>query len=234
MKLGIISLLWVASVFSAPTFNKDIAPILNQNCANCHRPGQVAPFSLLTYQDAAKRAGLIAAVTAKRYMPPWKAEPGYGRFQDERRLTDAQIAAIAEWASNGAPEGDPRKQPAPPEFTSGWQAGKPDAVYTVAQPFAIPVDGRDVFECFVVPLNLTADRYVKTVEFHPGNPRVVHHALSSIPAAKRANSHPGPAILASEARRSSCPARSAGGRRAPRPKDCPTMSRILLRRGPTS
>jgi hypothetical protein len=175
----VISGLWLAaSAFSAtPTFNKDIAPIVYENCATCHRPGQVAPFSLLTYSDAAKRASLIAAVTAKRYMPPWKAEPGYGHFQDERRLTDAQIAAIGEWARNGAPEGDPSQQPETPQFTSGWQVGKPNTVVTVPEPFHVPADGRDEFRCFVIPLNFTTDEYVKTVEFHPGNPRVVHHAL---------------------------------------------------------
>jgi hypothetical protein len=162
---------------AGPTFNKDIAPILFQNCATCHRPGQVAPFSLLTYADAAKRAALIATVTAKHYMPPWKAEAGYGHFADERRLTDAQITAIAEWARNGAPEGDPRQRPEPPHFASGWQAGKPDAVFTVPQAFPISADGPDVFQCFVVPLNFSEDRYVKTVEFHPGDTRVVHHAL---------------------------------------------------------
>src|SRR5262249_10497051 len=108
-----------------PTFNREIAPILYENCAGCHRPGQVAPFSLLTYQDAAKRAGLIAAVTQKGYMPPWKAEPGYGHFRDERRLTDAQITLIGEWARAGAPEGDASRKPQPPEFAPGWIAGKP-------------------------------------------------------------------------------------------------------------
>lgn len=166
-----------AAYASTPTFNRDIAPILYENCAACHRPGQVAPFPLLTYEDAAKRASVIAAVTKQRYMPPWKAEPGYGHFQDERRLTQQQIDTIAAWARNGAPEGDAAHKPAPPQFASGWQAGKPDTVFTVPQPFAVPADGRDVFQCFVIPLNLTADRYVKTVEFHPGNPRVVHHAL---------------------------------------------------------
>jgi len=182
-------LLWI-SAFTAypatPTFSGEIAPILYQNCAGCHRPGQVAPFPLLTYHDAAKRANLIASVTAKRYMPPWKAEPGYGHFQDERRLTSAQIEAIAEWARNGAPEGDPRKKPAPPQFASGWQAGQPDAVFTTPQPFHIPADGRDVFQCFVIPLGFTADRYVKTVEFHPGNPRVVHHSLLFLDASGEA------------------------------------------------
>src|SRR6266404_6858309 len=102
---GLAALTTVAA--AAPTFNKDIAPILYQNCASCHRPGEVAPFSLLSYQDAAKRAKLIATVTERRYMPPWKPEPGYGNFANERRLTDTQIALIKDWAANGAPEGDP-------------------------------------------------------------------------------------------------------------------------------
>src|SRR5215831_1211953 len=95
-----------ASIEAAPvTFNKDIAPILYANCSSCHRPGEIAPFSLLSYQDAAKRAKLIATVTARRYMPPWKPEPGFGDFADVHRLTDEQIAQIQEWAGNGAPEG---------------------------------------------------------------------------------------------------------------------------------
>ncbi|HTA42826.1 MAG TPA: hypothetical protein VK789_10280 [Bryobacteraceae bacterium] len=176
--IALTGFLLAATAFPAtPTYNQQIAPILAQSCASCHRPGQVAPFPLLTYSDAAKRASLIAAVTAKHYMPPWKAEPGYGHFQDERRLSDTQIAMIGEWARNGAPEGDPKLKPAPPQFTSGWLAGKPDAVFTTPESFRIPADGRDLFQCFVVPLNFTADRYLKNVEFHPGNPRVVHHAL---------------------------------------------------------
>src|SRR5438876_8637166 len=91
---------WVAA---PPTFNKDIAPILYANCASCHRPGEVAPFSLLTYQDAAKRAGVIATVTKKRYMPPWKPEPGFGSFDHARRLTDEQIALINELGVDGRP-----------------------------------------------------------------------------------------------------------------------------------
>ena len=178
MRLMFALALLAGSAFAAtPTFNHDIAPMLYENCAGCHRPGQVAPFSLLTYQDAAKRAALIASVTASRYMPPWKAEPGYGHFQNERRLSDAQLALIRDWASHGAPEGDPKQKPAPPEFASGWLAGKPDAVLTLPKPFEIPADGRDIFQCFVIPLDFAAERYVKTVEFHPGNAKVVHHAL---------------------------------------------------------
>jgi mono/diheme cytochrome c family protein len=177
MKPTIALLLAAGALAAAPNFNHDIAPILYENCAGCHRPGQVAPFSLLTYQDAGRRASLIAAVTARRYMPPWKAEPGYGHFEDERRLTDQQIAAIGEWARAGAPEGDPRQKPAAPQFASGWLAGKPDAVLATQKPFPISPDGRDIFQCFVVPMGFDSERYVKTAEFHPGNARVVHHAL---------------------------------------------------------
>src|SRR5262245_35728371 len=118
----------MAAGAATPNFNKDIASILYKNCSGCHRPGEVAPFSLLTYQDAAKRAKLIASVTQSRYMPPWKAEPGYGHFLNERRLTDDQIALIRDWAAQGAPEGDAADKPAPPSFTEGWQAGKPDQI----------------------------------------------------------------------------------------------------------
>jgi hypothetical protein len=162
---------------AGPTFNKDVAPILYQNCTICHRPGEVAPFPLLTYQDAARRARLIAAVTRSRYMPPWKAEPGHGAFQDERRLTAGQIAIIGDWAGHGAPEGDPADRPKPPVFASGWLAGQPDFTVTTPQKFRLPAGGRDQFQCFVIPLPFTEDRYARTVEFHPGNPKIVHHAL---------------------------------------------------------
>jgi hypothetical protein len=178
MNLNIALMLLAVKAFAAtPTFNADIAPILFERCAQCHRPGQVAPFPLLTYQDARKRAGLIAAVTAKRLMPPWKAEAGYGHFLDERRLSDQQIDLIRRWAEEGTPEGDPKAKPSPPEFSSGFRAGKPDAVFTTAEPFSIPADGPDIVQCFVVPLGFDAEHYVKTVEFQPGNSRVVHHAL---------------------------------------------------------
>ena len=167
----------VTCAAATPTFNKDIAPILYQNCAKCHRPGEVAPFSLLTYQDAAKRARLIATVTERRYMPPWKAEPGYGTFANERRLTDAQIALLQEWAEAGAPEGDSTEKPVPPLFADGWQGGKPDRVLTLASKYALPADGPDQFRCFVLPLNLDQDVYVGSVEFRPDNRRIVHHAL---------------------------------------------------------
>src|SRR5436190_17141289 len=146
-----------AAAGATPTFNKDIAPILYQRCATCHRPGEVAPFSLLTYQDASKRAKLIAAATERRYMPPWKPEPGYGKFANERRLTDDQIALIRACAQNGAPEGAPGDKPPLPGFTDGWQAGKPDQILTMPSSFAVASSGHDLFRCFLLPLNLDRD-----------------------------------------------------------------------------
>src|SRR5882672_2233244 len=135
------------STAATPTFNKDIAPILYQNCAICHRPGEVAPFPLLTYQDAAKRAKLISTVTEKRYMPPWKSEPGYGSFANERRLTDAQIELLKAWAEAGAPEGDSNDKPAPPVFAQGWLGGEPDQVVKMPVKYSVPADGPDQFQC---------------------------------------------------------------------------------------
>lgn len=162
---------------SAPTFNKDVAPILYENCASCHRAGEVAPFPLLTYDDAARRARLIAAVTASRVMPPWKTEPGHGTFLNERRLTDAQISLLKAWADAGAPEGDTKNKPVPPHFPEGWQAGEPDQIVSMTNPYSVAADGPDDFRCFVLPLNLDRDVHVSGFEFRPGNKRVVHHAI---------------------------------------------------------
>lgn len=175
--LGYLTLLAGAAQAAAPTFNRDIAPILYQNCATCHRPGEVAPFSLLSYGDAAKRADLLATVTEKRVMPPWKAEPGYGSFANERRLSGRQIELIREWAKAGAPEGQAHDKPAAPVFASGWEGGPPDKILSMRQKFSVEADGADEYRCFVLPLELDHNVYLSGMEFRPGNRRVVHHAL---------------------------------------------------------
>lgn len=162
---------------AAPTFNKDVAPLLWKNCAACHRPGEVGPFSLLGYQDAAKRAEFLAQITADRRMPPWKAEAGFGKFHDEQRLTADEIALLRRWADAGAPEGDAADLPPAPKFTEGWQLGEPDMVLEMAEEFDIPADGRDIYQCFVIPIPIDAHRTVSAIEFRPGNRRVVHHAI---------------------------------------------------------
>lgn len=160
-----------------PTFTKDVAPIVFENCTTCHRPGQVAPFPLLTCADAQKRAAQIAAVTQSHFMPPWKAEPGFGRFHGERRLLDAQVATLQKWARAGAPQGDPRALPPLPHFPEGWQLGKPDLVLKMSRPYTVPADGPDVQRCFVVSIPTPKDAYVVGYEFRPSDPKVVHHAL---------------------------------------------------------
>jgi hypothetical protein len=129
----------------------------------------------MTYADAAKRARLIAEVTASRYMPPWK--PVGGHFANERRLTEPQIETLKRWAAAGAPEGDPKRAPVPPVFSSDWTLGKPDLVIRLPKPFAIPAEGPDLYQCFVVPSGVMADRYIRAFEFRPSNRRIVHHAL---------------------------------------------------------
>jgi hypothetical protein len=162
---------------SAPVFTRNIAPILYKHCAGCHHEGEVAPFPLVTYEDASKHARLIAEITRTRAMPPWKPVAGYNHFAGERRLTDAEIQTIQRWAANGAPEGNPSALPPKPVFADDWKLGKPDLVVQLREPFEVPADGSDVYECFIVPMNLPRNRFIRAVEFRPSNRRVVHHAL---------------------------------------------------------
>lgn len=159
------------------TFSETIAPIVYENCVSCHRPGEAAPFSLISYEDVRNRGALIAAVTQRRYMPPWQATHGYGEFEGERRLTDAQIQTIATWVKSGMPQGDPARMPPLPTFTSGWRLGTPDLVLTMPQEFEVPASGPDIFRNFVIPSGLTDDKWVRAVEFRPSARTVVHHAL---------------------------------------------------------
>jgi tetratricopeptide (TPR) repeat protein/mono/diheme cytochrome c family protein len=159
----------------ALTFNKDIAPIIFQNCSVCHHPEGAGPFSLLTYQDVKKRAPQIAVVTKSRYMPPWLPVPGYGEFIGQRRLSAEQIAIIQQWVVEGAIEGDPSDLPPAPHFEGGWQLGKPDLVLKMPRPYTLPAEGKDVFRNFVIPVPITATRYVRSLEILPGNKRIVHH-----------------------------------------------------------
>jgi tetratricopeptide (TPR) repeat protein len=158
------------------TFNRDVAPILYANCTTCHRPGESAPFSLLTYADARQRAGLISAVTTTHVMPPWQPESAEGEFSGERRLEPSEIDTIRRWVEDGLQEGRPDDKPAVPAFSDGWQLGTPDVVVTMPVAFEVPADGPDVFRNFVLPVPLNARRYVRALEFRPGNARVLHHA----------------------------------------------------------
>lgn len=158
------------------TFNRDVAPIIFENCASCHRPGESAPFSLLNYADVKTRAQLIVDATRSHYMPPWQPDSAAGEFQGDRRLDDRDIQTLQRWTEGGAIEGEAGDLPPAPNFSRQWRLGIPDIVVSFEEPYTVPAEGRDVFRNFVLPIPLTERRYVKAIEFRPGNPRVVHHA----------------------------------------------------------
>jgi tetratricopeptide (TPR) repeat protein/mono/diheme cytochrome c family protein len=175
----------VAPVETPVTFAHDVAPILYSHCVSCHRPEGPAPFSLLTFDDARRRAAQIAAVTKSRYMPPWKPEPGFGALVGERRLSDEQIEVIDRWTSTGRLEG-PAAEATPPRAGAGWQLGEPDLVVTLPE-YTLQADGSDVFRNFVVAVPGAGARYVRGLEFRPGS-RAVHHAnirVDPTPASRR-------------------------------------------------
>lgn len=173
------------------TFSKDIAPILFDRCATCHRPGEAAPFSLLTYSDARKHALQIAQLTAKRSMPPWPPEPGYGDFTNSLRLRAAQIATFAAWVRQGTPEGNPADLPPVPHFSEGWHLGPPDLIVRMRQPFELPASGGDVFRNFVLPVELKETKYIRAFELRPGTRRVVHHANIIVDRSRLLRRHDG-------------------------------------------
>ena len=162
---------------TSPTFTEHVAPIVFQNCVACHRPGEAAPFPLLTYQDVKKRGKQIAEVTAKKFMPPWHAELGHVEFVQPRILSDEQIATLREWHRAGMPEGDPARLPKPPQFPEGWSLGKPDLIVKMTEAYQVYAEGKDIYRNFVFPLNLPEDKWIKAIEYRPGARTVVHHAL---------------------------------------------------------
>jgi len=172
----------------ATTFARDIAPLMYEACASCHREGGPAPFSLITYDQVRRRATQIAQVTGRHFMPPWKAEPESGDFVGQRRLSAREIQRIRQWVEAGAPEGDPRDLPRRPTWPDGWLLGTPDLVVTLEAPYTLSATSTDVFRIFAIPLPVAATRFVRGIEFHPGNARVVHHAnirIDPTPASRR-------------------------------------------------
>lgn len=174
--LGWASLHAAASNGPTVTFNRDIAPIIFHNCSSCHRQGEAGPFPLLTYDDVRKHGHQIVAVTQTRFMPPWLPEPQSIKFADERRLSDVEIVLIRKWVDQGMIEGKPAELPPLPKFAEGWQLGKPDLIVQAANPFSLPATGVDTYWNFILPIPIDGTRWVKAVEIHPGDKRLVHHA----------------------------------------------------------
>jgi uncharacterized protein (TIGR03437 family) len=168
-----------AGISAAQTvnFNEHIAPIIYNNCSKCHHAGEVAPFPLMSYADVAGHGRDIAIQTQSHYMPPWKPEPGWTAYRDERRLTPDQISLIQQWVAAGMPQGDPAKAPLSPQFTDGWQLGTPDLILEMPVAYSVPADGPDIYRNFVIPTNLTEDKWVRAVELKPSARVVVHHSL---------------------------------------------------------
>lgn len=159
------------------TYARDIAPIIHARCLNCHRDGQAAPFTLADYDQTAKRAKQIVRVTQDRLMPPWIPSPGPDKFVGERWLTERELDLLKTWADTGRANGQDADLPPAPTFAEGWRLGRPDMIVKMAEPFAVPADGPDLLQNFVLPLDIPDDKLVAAVEFHPGNTRVAHHAV---------------------------------------------------------
>jgi hypothetical protein len=158
------------------TFSKDVAPIFYKNCTSCHRPGDIAPMSLLTYQDARPWARSIREKVVTREMPPWHADPHTGEFANDARLSQKEIDTIVAWVGQGAKEGDARELPPQPTFTEGWKIGKPDLVIQIPEEHTVAANAPDEYVYFRVPSNFKEDVWVQSVELRPGNRKVVHHA----------------------------------------------------------
>lgn len=181
--LTVLSTGHLGSVRGAPvTFNKDIAPLVFEHCAVCHRPGQGAPFPLLSYSDVQARAEKIIELVTRRAMPPWLPEGDFGQFVGDRRLSTNQIATLQEWVKAGMPEGAATDLPTAPSRDELWQLGKPDLVVQMPKPYILPATGRDIYRNFVIPIALDRPHYIRAVEFRPDNRRIVHHAFVKIDA----------------------------------------------------
>ena len=159
------------------TFAKHVSRILQKNCADCHHPGTAAPFSLLTYEDARNWSGMIRETVVERRMPPWSADPRFGHWANDLRMSDEDIDTMVAWIDSGTPLGDPADLPAPHEYTEGWQLGKPDIVFTMPTEFRVPAQGTVEYQYFVTPTDFKEDVWVQASEARPGNWNAVHHII---------------------------------------------------------
>ena len=182
MRIILAALTFTAAALAADTqvtFNKDVLPILQRNCQECHRPGEIGPMSFLSYDETRPWAKAIKAAVASKKMPPWFADPKYGHFTNEKHLSETEIAAIAEWADNGAPEGDAKDKPAPVAFANGWNI-KPDVIFKMPKPFHIPARGTLEYTYVTVSAPFKEDTWVVAGEVRPGRRANVHHVVANV------------------------------------------------------
>lgn len=165
-----------ASVGSV-TFTKDVLPIFQRACQECHHTGTAAPFSLLTYEDAVSWSAMIKEVVQERRMPPWHADPRHGQFSNNRSLTTAEIRTLADWVEQGTPEGIAQDAPPAKEFADGWRIGKPDVIFQLPKEVSIPANGTMPYKYMVTETNFKEDMWIEAAEAKPGNRAVVHHII---------------------------------------------------------
>jgi hypothetical protein len=212
----------------APTFTHDIAPILYANCVECHRAGEIAPMSLITYAEVRPWAKAIVRQVSNGAMPPWHADAPHGTFRNERSLTATQKELLERWAASGAPEGAPADLPATPTFAAGWGIGQPDAIFEMQEDYSVPARGTVEYEHFYIPTNFTEERWLQAIEARPGNRTLVHHVLvyyETPPDGPRA-----PPVLQPNREDSRIPGRPKVGNRPPREGDF--ASRLLATYAP--
>ncbi len=161
----------------APSYSKDVAPIFQKNCMACHRPGEIAPMSFLSYKEIRPWARAIREKVVSREMPPWHADPQYGEWKNDRRMSPQEIATIVKWVDAGAREGDSKELPPTPKFAEGWQIGEPDIIFQMPEEFTVPADGTVPYTYITVPTNFKEDRYVEAMEARAGELSVVHHIV---------------------------------------------------------
>ena len=159
------------------TFHKDVEPILQQHCQECHRSGEIAPFTLMSYTDARPWAKAIKEDILTKKMPPWFADPQYGHFSNDRSLSQKEIDTLVAWVDGGAKEGDPKDAPKPRSFVDGWNIPQPDAVLSMSEPFHVPANGDVPYQYVVLPTQFTEDKWVQMAEARPSDRSVVHHVV---------------------------------------------------------
>jgi hypothetical protein len=228
-----------SSPAATPTYSKDVAPVLYKHCTSCHRAGEIAPMSLMTYAETRPWARSIGARVAAGIMPPWHADARVGEFDNDRRLTELEKDTIAAWVAAGAPEGDPKDLPAPPRYAEGWSISRPDVVLTMQEDYAIPATGTIAYQYFEVPTNFSEDKWIQAYEVRPSNRSVVHHVIvyARPPAPPTAGgqpqSGPRPAPVFTFAGGMEIPAGQTGGpelppdqQKRPGPNDRPAPRRL--------
>lgn len=175
------------------TYSRDVAPIIQNRCQYCHRPGEVAPFSLMNYADTRKWTDMIKEVVVQKRMPPWHADPRYGHFSSDRSLLPEELDTIVAWIDAGAPRGNPADLPTPAEYVEGWEIDQPDLIYRIPEEVTVPADGVIPYLHYTIPLNFEEDVWVTQVEARPDNRAVVHHITVEweIPAERRSEAPAG-------------------------------------------